>query len=477
MILRRPDGLVLGRTGPLWFFPRYRVPEAARAAHMLVVGITGKGKSKLLEACAFQDITAGRGCAVIDPHSDLADALLRALACWRGRGCADPALVKRLIYVNPKRRDRVIPFNVLATPGEPYEIAQNVIEAFRRTWPETLKEAPHFANVMLNALLVLIANRLTLCELPRLLLERGYREQLLNQVTDPLVVSFFHDRYDRWRDPKMRESTLNKVTAFALNPALRLMLGARENRLDFRAMMDGRQVLIVDLGDCDGETRRLLGSLILTGLENAALSRKDLAPEERHSFYAYIDEFQQFAAQEGSAKTLADVLSECRKFGLHLILSTQNLGYLTPRLRWALANVQTKVVFAVSRADAEHLAREIGGSGVDPQAIKHAAQTETQHPLFEPLLNQWEEWTQRLQYQAQRRALVQGQDGRVACLWTQTVRDCGCTDEQVEALRRASLARYGVAARQVARALAGQPGGGQPQEAVAFYEPAGADPG
>ena len=287
MFLHPRDGLILGKTGPFWFFPSYRMLERTRATHMLVVGITGKGKSKLLEACAFQDVVHGRGCAIIDPHSDLADDLLRYLVSWRKQNArttrrfAQLVTPQRLVYVNPSRRDWIIPFNVLASPGDPYTVAQNVIEAFRRTWPETLREAPHFTNVMLNSLLVLITHRLTLCELPRLLLDRDFRQGLLERVEDPLVVSFFQERYDRWRDPALRESTLNKVTAFTLNPVLRQMLGASENRLDFRSFMDRQQVLIIDLGDCDGETRRLLGSLILVGLENAALSRKGLDPAAR----------------------------------------------------------------------------------------------------------------------------------------------------------------------------------------------------
>src|SRR5207244_398203 len=112
-------------------------------------------------------------------------------------------------------------------------------------------------------------------------------------------------------------------------------------------------VLIVDLGRCDGETRHLLGSLIVTGLEQAALSRKDELRRARRPFYFYLDEFQDFCANEGSVMTLAQILSEARKFGLHLTLAHQTLGQLSSeRLRSALGNVGTKVVFAVDRTDA-----------------------------------------------------------------------------------------------------------------------------
>ena len=116
--------------------------------------------------------------------------------------------------------------------------------------------------------------------------------------------------------------------------------------------MDEGKVLLVDLGNCDGETRRLVGSLVVTGMEMAALSRKDQAGK-RLPFYLFLDEFQDFCANDGAAKTLAQILSECRKFGLHLHLAHQTLGQLQQRISSALGNVGIKVVFAVDREDAE----------------------------------------------------------------------------------------------------------------------------
>jgi hypothetical protein len=147
--------LVLGR---LWRFPispLVRVTASARTVYLYVIGMSGKGKSKLLEWCLYRDIAAGQGCGLIDPHSVLVDDLLRLLIT---RGVLDnPDIRQRLIYVDPARTDYVVPFNVLATQAaHPYDIAAAVLEAFRRTWPECLKEAPHFSNVITAALIVLI---------------------------------------------------------------------------------------------------------------------------------------------------------------------------------------------------------------------------------------------------------------------------------------------------------------------------------
>src|SRR5579859_3670742 len=126
-IRHKPGDLVLGRTGPFRLFPKYQVPLKARAAHLYVIGLSGKGKSKLLENCLYQDIATGRGCGLIDPHSLLADDLLRNLVTQNV--LADPGIRDRLIYIDPAREDYVVPFNVLASAGSPYDIAAGILEA------------------------------------------------------------------------------------------------------------------------------------------------------------------------------------------------------------------------------------------------------------------------------------------------------------------------------------------------------------
>jgi hypothetical protein len=435
---RNCGDLVLGR---LWNFPispLVRVTASARTAHLYVIGMSGKGKSKLLEYCLYQDIAAGRGCGLIDPHSLLVDDLLRLLVT---RGVLDnPDIRNRLIYVDPSRTDYVIPFNVLATQTEhPYDIAAAVLEAFRRTWPESLREAPHFSNVVTAALVVLIENGLSLMHMPRLLTNSEFREQCLDKVTDHNVVEFFHDRYDRWgrEAPLMRESTLNKIGAFSLNPRLKLMLGQKDNHLDFREIMDEGKILLLDLGHSDGETNRLIGSLVVTGLELAMRRRQN-----RKLWNLTIDEFAGYVANEGSVKTLAHVFSEGRKFRMSMTVAHQDLSQLTSRMLGALSNVQTKVIFGIGRHDAEYFAKLIGR--VNAETVKRDPKTETQHELFSSLPEQWEQWIDRLRFQSTRQATVASQDGRVVSLRTMTIPSYTATDEQVENIRRESMARYGI---------------------------------
>jgi len=411
---------------------------------MYVLGITGQGKSKLLEYCLFQDITAGRGCGLLDPHTDLAQDLLAYLAA--SGFFARPGNRERLIYFDPSRSDYLIPFNVLATSYPPYVTAMNLVEAFRRTWPESLREAPRFTNILLAALLTLIANHLTLVELPRLLIDKDFREELLENVKDQEITSVFRCRLDKWgsrEESLILESILNKVSAFTLNPTLRFILGQRENRLDFRKIMDEGKVFIADLGRCDGETRRLLGSLIVTGIEQAALSRKDELTRERRPFYFYIDEFQDFVANEGSVMTLAQILSESRKFGLHLTLAHQTLGQMTSeRMRAALGNIGTKVVFAVDREDAEIMAKKL--FSVNGERIKHEVENEYQqektHPLYYSLQEEWEQAIQAIQGLRPRTCLVKAPQRGVAQIHTVTIPRHNLSEKELEELRL-SLAR------------------------------------
>lgn len=428
----------LGRHGNLWL-QSYRVPVSARSTHLYCIGASGQGKSRFLESLLVQDIRAGRGVGLVDPHHDLArDTLMNLLS----QGYFDnPEAEKRIIYFDPTRTDYAIPFNILKSDLEPYAVAQQVIEAFRRTWSQALEEAPRFSNIALASLLVLIETGQTLVQMPQLLTDKAYREYLLQGVRDQNVIDYFHSRFDRWEKEGavMMESVLNKVTAFTFNPHLKTILGAHENRLDFKAIMDGRKVLIVDLGNCDGETRRLLGSLIVTGIELASLNRK--AQVERPSFYMYIDEFPDFCSNDGASKTLSQILSECRKFGLHLHLAHQTLGQLQDRITSALGNVGIKVVFGIDREDAEVMAKKL--FFVDTEEVKHDAQSDGQHPLYAPLPEQWERMTASIQRLRPRLAYVKQRGSPPTLIRTETIRRYKVTGEDLQRLLSRLAKRHG----------------------------------
>src|SRR5258706_15550858 len=447
---RRSDDLLLGRTGKYSFFPKFRISAQSRRFHTYVVGLTGRGKSKFLQNCLVQDIMAGRGCAVIDPHGDLAKDVLSSLVA---KGFfSDDKSINRIMYVAPRRRDYVIPFNVLARPDsdtETYEIPQRVISAFMRAWARTLLEPPRFQQIMRASLAVLIETGETLCSLYRLLTDDDFREKQLASIRDPKVaadcLAFFRNEFDRWgRDrPYMIGSTTNKISALTDNPSIFYMLAQKENRLNIRRIMDEGKILLVDLGDCDDETKRLLGTLIVTGFEQAALSRSRISIQQRRPFYLYIDEFQDFACNPGAAETFSQMLSQVRKYGLYLTLANQSIAQLSRGLQTALGNAQTIVAFRISRADAEALARILGR--VDSNEIKRESQSSTQHPIFSPLSEQWESFAQFLMTQAVRQCTIKTADDRLAVVWSGKVLEGDRKADDLEDVLLCSLKRHGYA--------------------------------
>ena len=461
---QRGRDLVLGRAGKTFLSPLYRVPYPALKAHMHVIGRSGRGKSKALEHIVCQHIENGIGCGLIDPHSALIDDLLRHLITRRILD--DPAIRNRIVYVDPTRTDYVIPFNVLATEDEPYKVAASVLEAFRRTFP-TLKEAPHFENLMTHALLVLIKTGRTLMDLTRLLVDADWRDMLLAQAGEPKLTSFFHDRYDQWgkEAPLMRESTLNKVTAFAINPYLEVMLGQQENRLDLKKIMDEGKILLLNLGHLDIETNRLLGSLVMTSFELAMRRRQNT-----NLWPLTIDEFAQYMANEGSITTLAHILSEARKFGLGLCISHQTLSQLTPRMLGALGNTDTRMIFGVDRYDAEYLAKIVGR--IDTEAIKREPKTDQQYELFSSTQEQWEQWFDYLRFQQPRQAMVASGDQPAVAVTTLSIPTYTATEEQIEIVRRESVARYGVLYEQAKRNLEVADRGSSTSEEVPEFQAA-----
>ena len=445
---KKKDYLFLGRTGQSSYHPKFLISPQVRKFHSYVVGLTGRGKSKFLQNCLVQDILEGRGCAVIDPHGDLAKDVLSSLVSTGY--FSDKSVYDGLMYIAPRRRDFIIPFNVLSRPDtetETYEIAQRVISAFMRTWARTLLEPPRFQQIMRASLATLIETGETLCSLYRLLTDNEFRLSQLDKISDPKVAmdcrAFFENEFDQWgrQRTSMMSSTTNKVSALTDNPSIFYMLGQFDNNLNIRQIMDEGKVLLVDLGDCDDETKRLFGTLIVTGFEHAALSRARTPIETRKPYYLYIDEFQDFACHPGAAETFSQMLSQVRKFGLHMILANQSIAQLDTRLQTALGNAQTIVAFRISRADAEALARVLGE--VDPKAVKSESQSSIQHPIFSPILEQREDFIQFLTKQRVRQATVKTADDRLAVIWPEFIREKNCSNDQLENVIANSLKRHG----------------------------------
>lgn len=457
---RRKQHVCLGTRG-LFGLSALRLPLAHLRTHFYLVGTSGSGKSKLLQHLLFQLAAAGWGGGVIDPHSDLVSDLIAQLASHPKRQpwLANPVNQRRVIYLDPARSDTVVPVNLLRSSfATPYAIAENIVESFKRVWPDTLSEAPRFAQILRNALLVLATRGQTLLELEPFLTDGTYRAKLLTNFPDRQVTSFFDTQYNRWGREQvlMASPVLNKVSAFLFQPAVRLSLGATENRLDFRAIMDGRQLLLVDLGGLSGETQQLYGSLLVTSLEQAALSRRNQRVEERQPFFCLIDEFPFFCARD--ATSLARILSEVRKFNVFLGLAHQTIAQLAEgRLQGALENAKLKIIFGTGRQTATAVAKELFVA--NPQAIKHEVADETAkertHPVYDPILEQLEVFTQTVQRLRRRHVLVKlPEEERVIELTTPTVPPSRLSNIQLEQIKQRLAKQVGRPQHEIAQAIA-----------------------
>lgn len=318
-----------------------------------MIGQTGTGKSTALENLILQDIHAGRGCTLIDPHGDIAERIANAIPRSR---------INETIYFDPADREHPIGFNPLAdvAADERELVASSIVAAFKGLWIESWGEWLEY--LLKNSLLALLeypAPGLSLAALPRFLSNAEFRARVLRHCTDPVVREFWDDWFlelDKREELARVVSTMNKVGKLVLSPTLRNILGQRRSGFDFRRVMDERQILIVNLskGRLGADNANLLGSLIVSHIVHQTMQRAGVPECERVDHHLYIDEFQNFTTRE-----FESILSEARKYRLSLAVAHQYLDQLNPNvLKAVLGNVGTLAVFAIGATDAEGLALE-----------------------------------------------------------------------------------------------------------------------
>jgi len=318
---------------------------------MYIIGKTGTGKSTLIENMAISDIKNGYGVALIDPHGDITEDILDFVPKRR---------IKDVVYFNPGDSDYPIAFNPLEKVPKDFHhlVASGIISTFKKIWPEFW--GPRLEHILRHALLSLLEYpNSTLLDLPRLLTDKDFRKNVLAHVTHPQVREFWlseFDKYSTWLRSEAISPILNKIGQFLISIPLRNIVGQRENTFNLRQAMDEGKILIVNLakGKIGEDNCSLLGALVVTKIQLAALSRADLPEENRKPFYLYVDEIHSFITL-----SFADILSEARKYGLNLVLTHQYIEQLDERIRAAIfGNVGTIISFRIGAEDAKYLARE-----------------------------------------------------------------------------------------------------------------------
>ena len=324
-----------------------------RRRHMYIIGKTGMGKSTLLENMIFSDIQMGRGVAVVDPHGDLVDAVLKFVPASR---------TNDVILFDPADREYPLSFNMLTckTPEQRSLVASGMMSVFMKLWPDVWSGRMEY--ILRNALLALIETEgNSMLGILRMFSDDAYRAKIVEHVEDHLVKSFWEDEYQSWSDKYRTEAIAaiqNKIGQLLSVPMIRNIVGQVQSTLDVRHAMDTGKIILVNLskGKLGEDMSAFLGSMLVTKFQLDAMSRADIPEKDRRDFYLYVDEFQNFATE-----SFATILSEARKYRLNLTMANQYVNQLlindkSTVLRDAVfGNVGSLVCFQVGSDDAEPL--------------------------------------------------------------------------------------------------------------------------
>jgi type IV secretory pathway TraG/TraD family ATPase VirD4 len=329
----------------------FGIKQRNRRGHMYVVGKTGTGKSSLLGKMIISDLAYGNGLALIDPHGDLAETVLRFIPKHR---------VKDVIYLNPGDIEFPVPINFLekVERAHRHRVVSGLISVFKKIWHEFW--GPRLEHLLRFALFSLLDYpESTLLDVTRLFTDITFRSKVLTFVTQEAVKAFWQnefDKYSPWLRSEAISPILNKMGQFLTNNPLRNIVGQKENTFNLRRVMDEGKILIANLskGAIGEDNCALLGAMLVTQIQLAALSRSNVREHNRRPFYLYVDEVHNFLTQ-----SFADVLSESRKYGLNLVLAHQYVSQLKEEMRGSIfGNVGTMISFRVGAEDAKYLARE-----------------------------------------------------------------------------------------------------------------------
>jgi type IV secretory pathway TraG/TraD family ATPase VirD4 len=382
------------------------ISDAALRRHVYIVGKSGVGKSALLDNLISTRIDQGAGLCLIDPHGDLAEAVVSRIPQTR---------INDIIYFDPADLSYSVGYNPLTStaPDNRPLVAENVLSAFAHVWGLSAQHTPRLLHILRNSLRLLLDNRETLLGLPLLLVKDTYRTRLLRHCEDATVRQFWEDEFGRWNDRQRSDyiaSLQNKAGALVGSPTIRNTLS--HTTLDLSEAMNRGHVLICNLskGRLGQETSNLLGALIATGFAQAAHGRAAMPEEERRDFTLFIDEFQNF-----TTSAFADILSEARKYRLSLVVGHQFLSQVPDFLQDAvIGTANTTIAFRCGAKDADLLGRELDLD--NPRRVKNLPN-----------------------YQALVRTVEQGVPGNTRQIQIQPPRPFG---RRLAAVQRRTRARY-----------------------------------
>lgn len=317
--------------------------------HMYIIGKTASGKSSLILNAAVSQIQSGKAFALIDPHGDLADELLKHIPKHR---------INDVIYINPA--EYPMPFNLLKKVNSQHHhlVASGLISTFKKIWSDSW--GPRTEHLLRFATLTLLEwGDGTILDIQKLLTDKSFRNFVLLSVRNADVKNFWANEYEKYADATRAtiiSPILNKMGVFASSKHLKDMFGSPSRCFTMQEIMDGNKILIVNLskGRIGNDTASFIGSMLVSSIQLAALFRAGKQEHERKNFTLFVDEAHSFLTTE-----FCSILAEARKYKLGVVMSTQYLSQLQPEIWEAIkGNVGTMIVFRVGASDAQYLAKE-----------------------------------------------------------------------------------------------------------------------
>lgn len=329
----------------------YGIHRVDRRRHMYVIGKTGTGKSTLLANMAISDLKNDEGMCVIDPHGDLVETLLNYIPSRR---------INDVIYFDPSDPEKTVQINLFEGTNIVHRelIASGIVSVFRKLYAYSW--GPRLEYILRNALLTLLKSETArLSDIIEMLTNKSFRQKLVAQLDDDILKNFWEQEFDTMQDKLRTEAIapiLNKVGQFVSSPLVRDVVNSRYSSFSIEEAMDSGKIILVNLsqGKLGEDNATLLGAMLITKIQLAAMARVHIPEEERRDFYLYVDEFQNFATE-----SFTKILSEARKYRLDLILANQYMGQIPEDVQKAIfGNCGSIVSFVTGSEDAGVLARE-----------------------------------------------------------------------------------------------------------------------
>lgn len=334
-----------GRHRPFGIYPD------DRRRHIYLIGKTGVGKTTLIQNMLIQDIENGKGLALVDPHGDVAEGVLNSIP---------PSRINDVVYFNPSDIDYPVAFNVLEAidPRYKYLVASGLVSSLKKIWADSW--GPRLEYILRNVILALLDYpSSTMLGIMRMLSDKSYRTKVVEAISDPVVKSFWVNEFANYNERFRSEAISpiqNKVGQFLSSSIVRNIVAQPKSSIDMKDIMDNGKILIINVskGRIGEDNSALLGAMLITKIQLAAMDRASIPEEERRDFYLYVDEFQNFATE-----SFATILSEARKYHLNLTIAHQYITQMEEPVRDAVfGNVGTMISFRVGAFDAEYLEKE-----------------------------------------------------------------------------------------------------------------------